>query len=143
MVPFMVLGNYIGMEFEKGLDGASSEKEKDANLLIGDAINNFKTVQSFAHEELIVARYREFVKSVYTNGIGKHIKSGISYGFSQFIVFMIFGLLFYIGGWIVEASCGDEVETIDLPGGTSLEQPVCTVNPKDVFISLFAIFFGA
>lgn len=44
MVPFMVFGNYIGMEFEKGLTGATSEKEKDANLLIGDAINNFKTV---------------------------------------------------------------------------------------------------
>jgi len=32
------------MEFEKGLSGATADTEKAANLLIGDAINNFKTV---------------------------------------------------------------------------------------------------
>lgn len=82
MVPFMVFGNYIGMEFEKGLTGATSEKEKEANLLIGDAINNFKTVQSFAHEELLVEKYKKYVKEIYMKGRVKHIKSGIAYGFS-------------------------------------------------------------
>jgi len=43
-VPAIVLANYIGMEFEKGLTGATADTEKQANLLIGDAINNFKTV---------------------------------------------------------------------------------------------------
>lgn len=43
-VPFIVISNYITMEFEKGLTGATGDSEKQANLLIGDAINNFKTV---------------------------------------------------------------------------------------------------
>jgi len=43
-VPAIVVGNYIAMEYEKGLTGATADTEKQANLLIGDAINNFKTV---------------------------------------------------------------------------------------------------
>jgi ABC-type multidrug transport system fused ATPase/permease subunit len=53
-VPFIAVGNAIGMELQKGLAGATGEAEKAANLLIGDAINNFKTVQSFGYEHLIV-----------------------------------------------------------------------------------------
>jgi hypothetical protein len=40
----MTLGQYMGMAIEKGLVGSVGEAEKAANLLIGDAINNFKTV---------------------------------------------------------------------------------------------------
>lgn len=43
-VPAIIIANYIAMEFEKGLSGATADSEKQANLLIGDAINNFKTV---------------------------------------------------------------------------------------------------
>lgn len=43
-VPFIVVSNIIQVEFEKGLTGATVESEKQANLLLGDAINNFKTV---------------------------------------------------------------------------------------------------
>ena len=32
----------------------ATDSDKEANLLMGDAINNFKTVQSFGHEDLVV-----------------------------------------------------------------------------------------
>lgn len=81
-VPFIIVGNYIGVEFEKGLGGATGENEKKANLLIGDAINNFKTVQSFGYEHLIVQSYRDLVHPIYKASICKHIKAGIAFGFS-------------------------------------------------------------
>ena len=93
------------MEFEKGLSGATSDSEKQANLLIGDSINNFKTVQSFGNEELIVEKYRSYILPIYKAGRIKHIKSGIAFGFSQFVVFMVFALLFFAGGWVIEESC--------------------------------------
>jgi len=43
-IPLIVLGQMMGMEFQKGLSGEVNEKEKAANLVIGDAINNLKTV---------------------------------------------------------------------------------------------------
>jgi hypothetical protein len=38
------------MEFQKGLADGTTELEKEANLLCGDAIVNYKTVQSFGNE---------------------------------------------------------------------------------------------
>jgi ABC-type transport system involved in Fe-S cluster assembly fused permease/ATPase subunit len=34
---------------------------KDANLLAGDAINNYRTVSSFGHDNLIVKQYHDYV----------------------------------------------------------------------------------
>ena len=42
--PFMVVGSAIAMELQKGLTEDSGEKSKDANLLAGDSVINFKTV---------------------------------------------------------------------------------------------------
>ena len=81
-VPAMIISNYISMEFEKGLSGATADSEKQANLLIGDAINNFKTVQSFGYEELIVKKFISYIKPIYDSSKAKHVKSGIAYGFS-------------------------------------------------------------
>jgi hypothetical protein len=47
--------------FKKGKkDGPDDEEE--ASLLMGDAINNFKTIQSFGYEDLIVQHYKDLLK---------------------------------------------------------------------------------
>ena len=53
-IPFIIAGQYLEFQFLNGLTEVGGYSEKRANLLIGDAINNFKTVQSFGHEELVV-----------------------------------------------------------------------------------------
>jgi ABC-type multidrug transport system fused ATPase/permease subunit len=53
--PFMVLGGFINAKLQSG--GMSDPNEtsyKDANLLAGDAIANYRTLQSFAHNEVIL-----------------------------------------------------------------------------------------
>jgi hypothetical protein len=39
-----------------------SAEEDDATLLMGDAINNFRTIQSFGFEDKIVSKYQELVE---------------------------------------------------------------------------------
>lgn len=131
-IPLIVFGQMMGMEFQKGLSGEVNEKEKAANLVIGDAINNLKTVQSFGYENLIVKQYLGILEPIYNATRMKHIKAGIAFGFSQFIVYGVFAGLFFLGGEVIEASCEDPKDPSS-----------CTVNPKDVFVALFAIFFGA
>jgi len=60
------------------------------------------------------------------------LKSSLAFGFSQFIIYIIFAALFYFGGKIIESSC----KTVN--GVTE-----CSIKPENVFIALFAIFFGA
>lgn len=72
----------MGVMVEKGLVGSVDEMEKAANLLIGDAINNFKTVQSFGHENLLVKKYISLLEPIYSANKTKQIKAGIAFGFS-------------------------------------------------------------
>lgn len=57
----MTLGQYIGMEFQKGLTNAEKDDSSLANLLCGDSIMNYKTVQSMGYEEKVLEKYREFL----------------------------------------------------------------------------------
>ena len=45
------------METQKGLSDGQEDTNKDAILLCGDAILNYKTIQSFGNENLIVRKY--------------------------------------------------------------------------------------
>lgn len=42
---------------------------------------------------------------------------------------------------VIDDNCEDTVYV--LPDGSSIPSQECTVEPTDVFIALFAIFFGA
>jgi len=55
---------------------------KEADLLCGDAIINFKTVQSFGHEELLVQKYTEWVDPVRKLAVCGNIKTGLFFAIS-------------------------------------------------------------
>jgi hypothetical protein len=76
--------------------------------MIGDAINNFRTVQSFGYEELIIKKYQSFLDVGFKKSTVKNIKGGIAYGFSNLILYLILALLFYLGGVLIEANCEDK-----------------------------------
>lgn len=60
-MPFLSLGQYIGMEFQKGLTDRERDESSQANLLCGDSIINYKTVQSMGYEIEIFKKYKEFL----------------------------------------------------------------------------------
>lgn len=66
-----------------GLTDESGDLLKEANLLCGDAIVNYKTVQSFGHEEEIVKIYDEFLAPVKKLTLWANIKVGIAFGITQ------------------------------------------------------------
>jgi len=65
------------------LTEATGDLTKEADLLAGDAISNFKTVQSFANEELIIQLYERFYEPVITTTVKESMKVGIGFGMSQ------------------------------------------------------------
>ena len=52
--PFMILGGVMNIKFQSGLSSNESSAAKEADLLAGDAILNYRTVASFANEDKIV-----------------------------------------------------------------------------------------
>jgi len=110
-----------------------NEMQKGANLLCGDAINNFKTVQSFGNEEKLVEKYRELLEPANKTQVKNQLGLGVAYGFTQFAQFGGFAAMFYFSGVFIEA-----YTTIGADG-----KPKYGLQPDDVFIAIFALMFGA
>jgi ABC transporter transmembrane region len=53
-----------------------------ANLLVGDAINNYRTVASFAQEELLVKDFKKLLDEPSKALTRKAHLMGLGYGFS-------------------------------------------------------------
>ena len=56
--PIMAIGNAMQMQFTKGLTESTNDLIKDANLLCGDTISNFRTIQSFGNANLLVEEFK-------------------------------------------------------------------------------------
>ena len=59
--PILAVGGVLEMEFQKGVNLEENDNIREANLLCGDAILNYRTVQSFGYEHLVVETYRKLL----------------------------------------------------------------------------------
>lgn len=128
--PIMIIGPTVDMAMVKADDAGNEEELKEANLLCGDCIVNFKTVQSFGHEDRLVEKYKELLLPVHEKGMKKGLKTGAAFGCSQLSQYVVFAAMFFFGGLIIKNSVDEETGE-------------ATINAEDVLISLFAIMFGA
>ena len=82
MMPFMGIAGTINAKITQQKLSGGSDKTQETNLLAGDAINNYRTVASFANEEAIVQKYEEMVREQYEESISKSHFAGLAFGFS-------------------------------------------------------------
>ncbi len=92
-------------------------------MLASDAIMNYRTVTGFGLKKMICREYSTLIDGPFKASQRSAHISGIVYGYSQFITNVSFACLFYFGMRF-------------LLYDTSL-------NGRSVFISIFAMFFGA
>lgn len=83
--PFMMLGGTINAKFQAGLSEFDEKAFKDANLLAGDAIMNYRTVASFAHDNIIIKEYDAYLDPPTQKAIKRGHIIGLSFGLAQFI----------------------------------------------------------
>jgi len=84
-VPFMMLGGSINAKFQAGMSGFDEAAYKDANLLAGDAINNYRTVASFGFDDRLVKEYERYIDFPTKSALKKAHCIGFWFGFSQFV----------------------------------------------------------
>ena len=80
--PFMMLGGFINAKFQAGMTSFDEVAYKDANLMAGDAINNYRTVASFGYDNLIVDKYDSLVSLPLKGALRKAHCIGFWFGFS-------------------------------------------------------------
>lgn len=96
--------------------------------MAGDCITNYRTLASFANEDVILDEYAEYLEADKKNGLKKAYLVGFVYGFSQFMTNVSFGILFMLGSLFTYIYSENDKEPL---------------NPGDVFLAIFAILFGA
>ena len=81
-VPFMMIGGSLNAKFQAGMSSVDEVAYKDANLLAGDAIVNYRTVASFGHDNLIISEYDKLIGIPLTANLKKAHCIGFWFGFS-------------------------------------------------------------
>lgn len=97
----MVIGGSINAKFQGGMSSFDEEAYKDANLLAGDAIINYRTVASFGHDNIIVKEYEKYIELPTKSALRKSHCIGFWFGFSQFVQNAVFSLLYWAGAEFV------------------------------------------
>lgn len=121
---------------------------KKGDLLLADAITHYRSILSFGSEDLIVKEYMDNCSKTYASNKTKSHMHGLAYGFSQAIIIVIFGVLFFIGGIFMGKSFEAlNMELVDatLIGDAAAMERIGTEMieaPKAVQIAIFAMIFG-
>ncbi|CDW81593.1 abc transporter family protein [Stylonychia lemnae] len=128
-VPFMILGSIMNAKFQAGMSSDADSASKEANLLAGDAIINYRTVASFGNEDQILSDYKKLLDGPLQIAVRKSHVIGLVFGFSQFVQYAVFAVLYYVGAVIIQHDYDNMEFDKD--------------KPDEVFIAIFAMMFGA
>jgi len=94
------------MGFEDAANDDDKQKlvghQKIEEQLAGDCIINLRTIASFGQNEFIIERYAQYMEESHKEKMGRSHKFGLSFGYSQFIQYAVFGALYYAGAEFME-----------------------------------------
>jgi ABC-type transport system involved in Fe-S cluster assembly fused permease/ATPase subunit len=124
-VPLMIIATAISVKFQKGLSESSDKASKEANVLAGDAIINYRTVASFGNEDQLIADYERMLDGPVSVAIKKCHAIGIMFGLTQFVKMAVFAVLYYAAAQFIQHGY----------------VPLTEVDK--VFMAIFCMMFGA
>jgi ATP-binding cassette subfamily B (MDR/TAP) protein 1 len=121
LIPFMIVSGAIQMAFTTGFSAKTDVAYKDSSALITESMINIRTVTSFGYENMILDKYSEKLRLPYQIGVKKGNISGVLFGFSQFIMYVVFALIFFLGAVFIRDN---------------------NLNIADVFTAIYSIMFA-
>ncbi|KAK4476391.1 hypothetical protein RD792_015542 [Penstemon davidsonii] len=116
MIPLLGFNGYILAKSIKGKDMKVMYGE--TSQVANDAVGNIRTVASFCIQERIMEIYKNKCEGLTTNGTKRGIISGIGFGLSICLLYLVYAASFYAGSRLVQ-------------GGKS--------TPSDIFRVFFAL----
>ena len=120
--PLLFISAQVQAAFAEGFSKDFDELYKEANEIIFEGITNIRTVSYLTADERIISHFQKKMELPRAKIQSKGLYAGIAFGFSNFIMFGLYAILFYVGAILMR----DE--------GLSF---------KDLFTSIFALMFAA
>nr|XP_039263789.1 ATP-dependent translocase ABCB1-like isoform X2 [Styela clava] len=101
-VPFMIIAGFIMMRLLTGKSGTESKAYEKAGSIATEATLNIRTVASLTKEQYMFDKYKEALVFPFSKSQQKALFYGVSFGFSQCIVFFAYAATFRYGAYLVE-----------------------------------------
>lgn len=120
-VPFMAVAGFIHMAYQTRSQKATDKDSEMAGQTAAEAIENLPTVQSLCRESTFFKRYCTYLATPYRKRLFGSILGGVTYGFSQAMVFFMYAAAFRFGAYLVG---------------------IGKMDPSNVFKVFFAITFA-
>lgn len=75
---------------------------EEASQVANDAIGSIRTVASFCAEEKVMEMYQKKSEAPLKRGVKNGLVSGVGLGFSNFVLYCLYALVFYLGAVLVK-----------------------------------------
>jgi ATP-binding cassette subfamily B (MDR/TAP) protein 1 len=102
-MPIIMVTYILQFKVQKNTTENSIELESEASSILGETLSNTKTIYAYNMQGFVVNFYSKIIRKINYQDIYKSgIINGILNSLSQFIIFAMYGTLFYAGGVLVE-----------------------------------------
>ncbi|KAI3460732.1 hypothetical protein Pfo_017395 [Paulownia fortunei] len=102
MIPMIGLNGFVQIKFMKGFSADAKVMYEEASQVANDAVGSIRTVASFCAEEKVMGMYEKKCEGPMRNGIKQGLISGIGFGLSFSLLFLVYATSFYAGARLVE-----------------------------------------
>ncbi|KAG6704289.1 hypothetical protein I3842_07G128600 [Carya illinoinensis] len=122
LIPLIGINEYLQVRYMKGFSADSKMIYEEASQVANDAVGSIRTVASFCAEDKVMHLYSRKCEGPRKAGIRQGLITGIGFGTSFVMLFLVYATSFYAGARFIEA----EKATF-----------------SDVFLVFFALTFAA
>ncbi|CAM8897209.1 unnamed protein product [Rhodiola kirilowii] len=103
LLPLVGVNGYVQVKFLKGFSADAKSMYEEASQIANDAVGSIRTVASFCAEEKVMKLYKLKCEGPRKTGVKQGLISGVGFGLSFFLLFLVYATSFYAGARLVEA----------------------------------------
>ncbi|KAM3393538.1 hypothetical protein ACQJBY_014324 [Aegilops geniculata] len=107
VIPLTGIQGYANVKFLNGFSQDAKMMNEDASQVATDAVSSIRTVASFCSEKRITRIYEQKCEASKNQGFKTGLAGGIGFGFSFLMLYLTYGLCFYVGGQFVRHGKSD------------------------------------
>ncbi|KAJ6823898.1 ABC transporter B family member 11-like isoform X1 [Iris pallida] len=101
LIPLLGLNGFLQVKFMQGFSADAKMMYEEASQVANDAVGSIRTVASFSAEEKVMELYNKKCEGPRKAGIKQGLISGIGFGLSLFLMYIVYAISFYAGGRLV------------------------------------------